>query len=115
MLPLSGVLNKSAAGYQLSQEEGKITQLLFMDGLRLYGRNEMEINSLVHTVRVFSSDIGMDFGVKKCAMMVMKRGKLDKSEGIRLRMEELSEVLEMMFKVMDMWGCSRPVTLCMTK
>ena len=55
-----------------------------MDDLKLYGRNEMEINSLVHTVRVFSSDIGMNFGIEKFAMMVMKRGKLDKSEGIRL-------------------------------
>ena len=26
----------------------------------------------------------MDFGIEKCAMIVMKRGKLDKSEGIRL-------------------------------
>ena len=26
----------------------------------------------------------MDFGIEKCAMMVMKRGQLDKSEGIRL-------------------------------
>ena len=33
---------------------------------------------------LFSSDIGMNFGIEKFAMMVMKRGKLDKSEGIRL-------------------------------
>ena len=33
---------------------------------------------------MFSSDIGMDFGIEKCTMMVMKSGKLDKSEGIRL-------------------------------
>ena len=33
---------------------------------------------------MFSSDIGMDFGVEKCAMMIMTRGKLDKLEGIRL-------------------------------
>ena len=55
-----------------------------MDGLKLYGRNEKEINSVVHTVQVFSSDIGMYFGIDKCTMMVMKRGNLDKSEGITL-------------------------------
>ena len=53
-LPLSNVLNESAAGYQLSKEEGKITYLLFTDDLKLYGRNEKEINSLAHTVWVFS-------------------------------------------------------------
>ena len=37
-----------------------------------------------NNVRVFSRDIGMDFGIEKCATMVMKRGKLDKPEGIRL-------------------------------
>ena len=84
MLPLSSVLNESAAGYRLNKKEGKIIHLLFMDDLKLCGRNGKEINSLVHTVRMFSSDIGMDFGIEKCAMMVMKRGKLDKSEGIRL-------------------------------
>ena len=84
MVPLSSVLNESTAGYQLSKEEGKKTHLLFMDDLKLYGRNEKEINSLVHTVQVFSSDIGMDFAIEKCAMMVMKRGKMDKSEGMRL-------------------------------
>ena len=33
---------------------------------------------------VFSSDIGMDFGIEKCTIMVMKRGKLDKSEYLGL-------------------------------
>ena len=84
LLPLSRILNESAAGYQLSKEEGKTTLLLFMDDLKLYGRNEKEINSLVRNVRVFSRDISMDFGIKKCAMMVMKRDNLDMSEGIRL-------------------------------
>ena len=84
MLPFSSVLNELGAGYQLSKKEGKITHLLFMDDLKLYGRNENEINSLIHIVRVFSSDIGMDFGIKKCGVVVMKRGKLDKSQGIKL-------------------------------
>ena len=84
MLPLSSVLNESAAGHQLSKKEGRITHLLFMDDLKLYGRHEKKINSLVHSVRLFCSDIGIDFGIEKCAMMVMKKGKLVSSEGIRL-------------------------------
>ena len=51
MLPFSSVLNELGAGYQLSKEEGKMTHLLFMDDLKLYGRNENEINSLIHIVR----------------------------------------------------------------
>ena len=55
-----------------------------MDYLKLYGRNEKEINSRVHTVWVFNRDIGMDFGIKKSAMMILKRGNLGKTEGRRL-------------------------------
>ena len=40
--------------------------------------------SLVQTVRVFSEDIGMEFGIEKCAMLVMEKGKIVKSVGIEL-------------------------------
>ena len=42
------------------------------------------LDSLVQTVHVFSSDIGMEFGVKKCAMLVIRRGRLVRSEEIVL-------------------------------
>ena len=42
------------------------------------------MDSLIQTVRVFSEDIGMEFGIEKCAVLVMKRGKVVKSEGIKL-------------------------------
>ena len=42
------------------------------------------MDSLVQTVRVFSEDIGIEFGIEKCAMLVMERGKIVKSVGIGL-------------------------------
>ena len=39
------------------------------------------MDSLVQTVRVFSEDIGMKFGIDECAMLVMKKGKIVKSVG----------------------------------
>ena len=73
MLPRSAILRESASWYKLSKEEGKINHLMFVDDLKLYGKNVKEINSLVQTVRVFSSDIGMDFGIKKCAAMINEK------------------------------------------
>ena len=35
-------------------------------------------------MRVFSEDIGMDFGIEKCAMLVIEKGKILKSVGIEL-------------------------------
>ena len=42
------------------------------------------MDSLVQRVRVFSEDIGMEFGIEKCAMLVMGKGKIVKSVGIEL-------------------------------
>ena len=42
-----------------------------MDDLKLYSRSEKGWDSLVQTVRVFSKDIGMEFGTEKCAMLVI--------------------------------------------
>ena len=52
--------------------------------LKLYSKNEKELDSLIQTVRVFSQDIRMEFGIDKCATIVLKRGKLVKSDGIKL-------------------------------
>ena len=58
--------------------------LLFMDDLKLCCWSEKGLDLLVQTVRVFSEDIGMDFGIEKCAMLVMEKGKIVKSVGIEL-------------------------------
>ena len=62
----------------------RINHLLFIDDLKLFAKNEKEIDSLVQTVRIFSDDIGMKFGLEKCAAMTMKRGKRVHSDGIAL-------------------------------
>ena len=39
------------------------------DDLKLYGKTECELQSLVHTVRIISKDISMEFGMDKCSTM----------------------------------------------
>ena len=39
-----------------------------MDDLKLYSRDEKGLDSLVQTIRHFSGDVGMEFGIKKCAI-----------------------------------------------
>ena len=40
------------------------------------------MDSLVQTVSVFSEDIGMEFGIEKCTMLVMEKGKIVNLVGI---------------------------------
>ena len=90
LIPLSLILRKVKAAYEFSEGKEKINHLLFMDDLKLYSRSEKGLDSLVQTVRVFSEDIGMEFGIEKCAMLVMEKGKIVKSVGIDCQMVKLS-------------------------
>ena len=55
-----------------------------MDDLRLHGKSEEQINTLVKMVYVLGTDIDMEFGIKKYGVLTMKRGKIVKSEGMKL-------------------------------
>ena len=84
MVPLSLILKKVNACYKWGKKEYKLNHLLFLDDLKLYAKSEEQTNTLVRTVYVFSNDIGMEFGMKKCGILTMKRDKIVKSEGIKL-------------------------------
>ena len=84
LIPLSLILKKAKAAYEFSESKEKTNHLLFMDDLKLYSRSEKGLDSLLQTVRVFNEDIGMELGIKKCAMLVMEKGKTVKSVGIEL-------------------------------
>ena len=45
---------------------------------------KLELETLIHTVRIYSHDIGMGFGIEKCAMLVMKSGKRHMTDGMEL-------------------------------
>ena len=61
-----------------------INHLLFMDDLKLYAKTPNQLDSLIQTVRIFSNDIGMKFGIEKCAILIIKRGRMTQSDGITL-------------------------------
>ena len=55
-----------------------------MDDIKLFSKNEKELETLIHAVRIYSQDIGMKFGIEKCAMLVMKSGKQHMTDGMEL-------------------------------
>ena len=94
LIPMSFILRRVKAGYELGKEEISVNHLLYMDDLKLFGRNEKELDMLVNTVRVFSNDICMQFGVSKCGVLVMKRGKMSKCKGIEIPSGELIKEID---------------------
>ncbi len=55
-----------------------------MDDIKLYARNEQDIDSLIHITRIYGNDIGMSCGLERCGQMVSKRGKMVRTEGAEL-------------------------------
>ena len=84
LIPLTMIVRRSKGRYKLGKESKSINHLLYMDDLKLYEKDERDIDSLVNTVRVFSDDFGMEFGLKNCGVVVMKRRRVVKFEGVDL-------------------------------
>ena len=91
MMPLNHILRKCTAGYKLSGSQEKINHLMYMDDIKLFAKNEKELETRIHTVRIYSQDIGMEFGIEKCALLVMKSGKQHLIDGIELQIKTRSE------------------------
>jgi len=81
---LTRMLRQCDTGYQLGDGHIKINHLLIIHDLKLYGRNDREIESLVHTVGIFSEDNGMQYGIEKCATIKLQDGKIKHTEDIVL-------------------------------
>ena len=84
MIPMTRVLERMEVGYQLKKGGSRINHLMFMDDIKLFGRGTKEIDTLVQTVRIVSGDIRMEFGIEKCALVNIQRGKVTRTEGIQL-------------------------------
>ena len=84
MIPMTTILRQTGLGYQTSKSVTKIPHLLYMDDLKLYGKSSNELESLPNTVRIFSTDISMEFGLEKCATLTIHKGKATHNEGLTL-------------------------------
>ena len=47
---------------------------------------------MIHLIRVFSSDIGMAFGLAKCGRLIVNRGKVKSTSGINLPEDQIDYI-----------------------
>ena len=65
-----------------------------MDDLKLYACSDYEVEGLLKTVKAFSDDIGMEFGLNKCAKTTFKHGKLESADNVVLDDESVINELK---------------------
>ena len=57
---------------------------MYVDDIKLFAKNGKELETLIHAVRIYSQNIGMEYGIEKYAMLVMKSGKRRLTDGLEL-------------------------------
>ena len=55
-----------------------------MDDQNLFAKSKNQIDSLVQTEDIFSEEIGIQFGIKKCGVLIMEKGKFIRTNCSRL-------------------------------
>ncbi|XP_045466648.1 uncharacterized protein LOC123675343 [Harmonia axyridis] len=76
--PLSIILKNTKYGYVVNKNRYiAISHRMFMDDLKLYGANPEQLRRMLKVVAAFSESVGMEMGVDKCAVLDVRRGKID--------------------------------------
>ena len=86
-MQLNHILRKCKGIYKLHKSQEKINYLMYTDDIEHFDKNEKELETLTQTVRIYRDGICHR---KKHAMLIMKNGKPQTTEGIKLPNQEKS-------------------------
>ena len=65
MMQLNNILRKCTGEYKLSKSLEKINHLMYMNDIKLFAKNKKELETLIQAIRIYSQDIGKEFGMEK--------------------------------------------------
>ena len=82
LIPITNGLNNTKYGYEIYEKT--INNLFYMNDLKLYARNDKELEDLFPAVKQFSDYIGVEFGLDKCAKATFRKGKLTRATAVEL-------------------------------
>ena len=76
------------------KQEKKVNHLLYMDDLKTFAKNDNVQTGILNTVKKFSDDINMDFGLEKCVKATFIKGKLTTWQNVQLDINTTIKDLE---------------------
>ena len=89
---MSKELNRAGYGYNI--QKISINHLFCRDDLKLFLKDDNNLEGLLKTVKKFSDDIGMSFGLHKCTKATFKRAKLTRTTSVVLDRNTVIKDLE---------------------
>jgi hypothetical protein len=95
LFPLSHVLLDKLPGYRLCNSEHRINHLVYVDDIKLFAKSQDQLKQLIAIVRQYSEGIGMKFGLEKCKVVHITRGRLlTTSEDVHIAPSQIMEALK---------------------
>ena len=86
---------KATEGYKLSKPIAlKITNLLYIDDLRIYAASESKLNTVLKITKDAMKDIGLEWNSKKSSVANIKRGKSVQGSDAKVDEEKVIKHLE---------------------
>ena len=77
LAPIRNILKRANIGYKIGGK--KVSNLLYIDDLKCYAKDDNEMERCRALIDEFSTDIAMTFGLEKCAVVHMKKGQMKNS------------------------------------
>ena len=70
-----------------------------MDDLTLHAKNEKDLTALTETIRIFTTDIYMEFGIEKYTRQTIQRGNIKITDGLNLDIGKIKDTdIETVYK-----------------
>lgn len=94
---LSTILNNTNYGYKIKTKrniEHTVSHLLYMDDIKLYAQSSSQMKVLMSLTEEVSGDVGMEFGVNKCKLLRIERGKWADTDQIKTLNNEVIETMQ---------------------
>ena len=75
MLLLNHILRKCTCGNILQKSLEKIHHVMYMDDIKLFAKNEKQLETLIQAVMIYSDGKGIEYDIEKCVILIMNSGK----------------------------------------
>lgn len=108
------MLLEDTDGYMMEQErerDVKRTHSLFVDDLKVYQECHQKLEVANEIIIKVSMNTGACYGVKKCAEIVVKKGKMVKGAGLTVLEEKRKHWTPTKMKITSSWDASKRIRL----
>ena len=75
LAPISHMLKRLGMGYRIAGTT--VSNSLYIDDLKVFAADAKQMENCKTIIQEFSNDIGMSFGLEKCAVIHIKKGKVN--------------------------------------